>query len=265
MAVAALVVLIGYLIFCFVGPLIYHSNQLQSNIVNSDEAPSWQHLLGTDSLGFDELGRLMIGGRSSLEIGLAAALAATSFGSIWGAVAGYVGRGLDSVMMRIVDIMLSVPLLFVLLILATFVHGSVISMATIIAIFAWLTPARLIRAEVLSLRSRDYVTAARGSGASHRRIIARHLLPNAAGVVAVNSTFQVADAIIIQSLLGFLGLGLGYPNVDWGDMLSQGVNFLQDGYWWLIYPVAGSIALVVMSFNLLGDALRDALDVRLQR
>jgi ABC-type dipeptide/oligopeptide/nickel transport system permease subunit len=131
--------------------------------------------------------------------------------------------------------------------------------------FSWQVPARLVRGEVLTLRERDFVLAARTAGAPRWRLIARHLLPNSLGVVIVNVTFQVADAIILVSYVGFLGFGLHFPNVDWGDQLADGVGYLQDGYWWLIFPVGACVVLTVMALNLIGDAARDALDVRLRR
>ena len=139
------------------------------------------------------------------------------------------------------------------------------SLSLVIGGFAWQVPARLVRGEVLSLRERDFVLAARTAGASNWRLISRHLIPNALGVVIVNVTFQVADAILAVSYIGFLGFGLHFPSVDWGDQLSDGTTYLQDGYWWLIYPVGACIVLTVMALNFIGDALRDAMDVRLRR
>jgi peptide/nickel transport system permease protein len=168
-------------------------------------------------------------------------------------------------MMRVVDIFLSIPGLFIVLIVAVRYGASVLSLSLIIGGFSWLVPARLVRGEVLSLRERDFVAAARVAGSSRGRLIGRHLLPNAFGVVIVNVTFQVADAILLIAALGFLGFGLHWPHQDWGDLLSNGVQYLQDGYWWQIYPVGICIVLVVMACNLVGDALRDSLDVRLRR
>ena len=168
-------------------------------------------------------------------------------------------------MMRIVDVFLSVPFLFVVLILAVKFGASVLSLSLVIGFFAWQVPARLVRGEVLSLRERDFVLAARAAGSTRWRLISRHLIPNALGVVIVNVTFQVADAILAVSYVGFLGFGLHFPNVDWGDQLSDGSTYLQDGYWWLIFPVGACIVLTVMALNFIGDALRDAMDVRLRR
>ena len=265
LAVVGFGMLIFFVLFCFVGPLIYHTNQLDTNLALANQAPSSAHLLGTDGNGFDELGRIMKGGQASLEIGFFAAFVAIVIGTLFGAIAGLIGGLTDSTMMRIVDVFLSVPFLFVVLILAVKFGASVLSLSLVIGFFAWQVPARLVRGEVLSLRERDFVLAARAAGSTRWRLISRHLIPNALGVVIVNVTFQVADAILAVSYVGFLGFGLHFPNVDWGDQLSDGSNSLQAGYWWLIYPVGACIVLTVMALNFIGDALRDAMDVRLRR
>lgn len=258
-------ILIFFVLFSFVGPLIYKTNQLDTSLTSANLPPSGAHLFGTDGQGFDELGRIMKGGQAALEIGFFAAFVAIVIGTLWGAVSGLAGGVVDSSMMRIVDIFLSVPFLFVVLILAVKFGATVLSLSLVIGFFAWQVPARLVRGEVLSLRERDFVLAARTAGASSWRLISRHLIPNALGVVIVNVTFQVADAILAVSYIGFLGFGLHFPNVDWGDQLSDGSNSLQAGYWWLIYPVGACIVLTVMALNFIGDALRDAMDVRLRR
>jgi ABC-type dipeptide/oligopeptide/nickel transport system permease subunit len=265
LAVVGFGMLIFFVLFCFVGPLIYHTDQLDTNDLLANLAPNGSHLLGTDGQGFDELGRIMKGGQAALEIGFFAAFVAIVIGTLWGAVAGLAGGIIDSVMMRVVDVFLSIPFLFVVLILAVKFGATVLSLSLLIGLFAWPVPARLVRGEVLTLRERDFVLAARTAGATPWRLISRHLIPNALGVVIVNVTFQVADAILAVSYIGFLGFGLHYPNVDWGDQLSNGVGFLQDGYWWLIYPVGACIVLSVMALNFIGDALRDSMDVRLRR
>ena len=168
-------------------------------------------------------------------------------------------------MMRVVDALLSIPFLFIVLIVAVRYGASVLGLAVIIGVFTWLVPARLVRGEVLTLRTRDFVAAARAAGSGRWRLISRHLIPNSLGVIIVNVTFNVADAILAVAALGFLGFGLHYPHQDWGDMLSNGTTYMQDGFWWLVYPVGASIVLVVMACNLIGDALRDSLDVRLRR
>jgi peptide/nickel transport system permease protein len=259
---AVLIVLIA--LFCFVGPVMYHSNQISSNLGISNNAPGGHHPLGTDNVGYDELGRLMVGGQSSLEIGFAAALLAGVFGVLWGAVAGFFGGIIDTVMMRIVDAFLSLPVLFVLLLMAAIIKVNQFNLTIAVAAFAWLVPARLIRGETLTLRTREYIQAVKGMGGGASRSIFLHIVPNALGTIVVNITFQVADAILALAALGYLGFGIPPPAANWGSMLSQGVTYLYAGEWWLIYPVGILIVLTVISLNFIGDALRDAFDVRLQ-
>ena len=265
LATAGLVLVVLLILFCFFGPLFYHTDQLNSNLLNTDQPPGNGFPLGTDANGFDVLGRLMKGGQTSLEIGFFAALIATIIGTLWGAVSGLAGGVVDAIMMRIVDVLLSIPLLFFVLIVALRYSSNVVSLSIVLGIFSWLVPARLVRGEVLTLRVRDFVSAARVMGANRTRLVLRHLVPNALGTVIVNITFQVADAILILSALGFLGFGVEYPGTDWGDQLFNGAGNLNNGYWWLIYPVGILLVLTVMAVNLIGDALRDALDVRLRR
>jgi peptide/nickel transport system permease protein len=265
LAVTGLGVLVFFVLFCFLGPLFYHGNILTSNLLTTNQPPGAGAPLGTNDQGFDELALLMKGGQASLEVGFFAAFFGAVVGSLFGAISGLAGGVVDAIMMRIVDVFLSVPSLFIVLIVAVRYGASVTSLSLIIGGFTWQVPARLVRGEVLTLRTRDFVYAARVAGARSGRMIMRHLLPNAMGVVIVNVTFQVADAILSVAALGFLGFGLVYPNQDWGDMLSSGIQYIQDGYWWLIYPVGICIVLVVMACNLVGDALRDSVDVRLRR
>jgi peptide/nickel transport system permease protein len=265
LAVAGLVVVVLMFLFCFVGPFIWRTNQINTDIANLTAPPSGVHPLGTDNVGYDVLGRLMVGGQTSLEIGLIAAVLATTFGVLWGAVAGFVGGWLDQVMMRIVDSLLAIPTLFLLLVLAAMFVPSLPMLIFIVALVAWLTPARLIRGETLSLRSREYVDAVRVMGGSDARIVLRHIIPNTIGTIMVNATFQVADAILAIAALSFLGLGVPPPATNWGGMLSDGVGYTFAGYWWLIYPAGLAIVLTVVAFNLIGDAMRDAFEVRLQK
>jgi ABC-type dipeptide/oligopeptide/nickel transport system permease subunit len=265
LAIVGLGVLVFFIVFSFFGPLVYHTNQFLTNPLSGDLAPSASHLLGTDDNGFDELGRMMYGGQAALEIGFFAAFMATVIGTLYGALSGLVGGVVDAVMMRFVDILLSIPLLFIVLVLATRWSATVISQSLIIGLFSWLIPARLVRSEVLTLRVRDFVSAARIMGGTQTRLIVRHLIPNALSVVIVNITFLIADSILLIAYLGFLGFGLRYPLASWGDMLGNAQNSVTSGYWWLVFPVGGCLVLVVMACNLIGDALRDAFDVRLRR
>jgi len=266
LAVVGSGIIVFFLLFCFVGPVVYRTNQTSTNILNAFLSPSGSYPLGTDGNGFDELGRIMKGGQSALEIGFFSSLIATIIGTLVGAVAGLVGGFVDALLMRIVDILLALPLLFVILIIGDRYNGTtVLNLSLIIGVFFWLVSARLVRGEVLTLRVRDFVLASRTMGAGRAHLIYKHLLPNALGVVIVNVTFQVADAINLLAVLGFLGFGLEYPQVSWGDMLSGALGYLQDGYWWIVYPVGACLVLVVMACNFVGDALRDTVDVRLRR
>jgi ABC-type dipeptide/oligopeptide/nickel transport system permease subunit len=265
LALAGGAILIFFVVFCFLGPLVYHGNVLSTSLLNTDLPPGGGHPLGTTDEGFDELALLMKGGQAALQVGFFSAVLAIVIGSLWGAIAGLAGGIVDSVMMRIVDVFLSIPFLFIVLIVSVKYGASVLGLSLIIGGFTWLVPARLVRGEVLTLRVRDFVSAAKTAGASQGRLIGRHLIPNAFGVIIVNVTFNVADAILAIAFLGFLGFGLHFPSQDWGDMLSNGIQYLQDGYWWLVFPVGLCIVLVVMACNLIGDALRDSLDVRLRR
>lgn len=260
-----LVLIVLVVLFCFVGPLIYHTNQVATSLASSNLRPGSGHLLGTDAVGYDELGRIMVGGQSSIEIGFVAALLAGVIGVLWGAISGYFGGFVDTVMMRIVDALLSLPVLFVLLLIGSIITPNAFNLTIVVALFAWLVPARLIRGETLTLRTREYVQAVRGMGGGARRSIFVHVIPNAIGTIVVNITFQIADAVLLLAALGYLGFGIPAPAANWGEMLSQGISFLYAGEWWLIYPVGIMIIITVLAFNLVGDALRDAFDVRLQR
>jgi peptide/nickel transport system permease protein len=260
---------LGYVVFmflfCFAGPLIWRTNQINTDIANLTAPPGGAHPLGTDIVGKDVLGQLMVGGQTSLEIGIAAAAIALVVGVAWGAVAGFIGGWLDQLMMRIVDSLLAIPSLFLLLVLAAMFTPSLGMLIIIVALVAWLVPARLIRGETLSLRTREYVDAVRVMGGSNARIVLRHIIPNTIGTIMVNATFQIADAILLVATLSYLGLGVPPPSTNWGDMLSDGVTFTYAGYWWLIFPAGIAIVTTVVAFNLIGDAMRDAFEVRLQK
>ena len=263
-ALAGVAVVLLITAFCFIGPLLYHTNQTSPNPAILNEPPSARHLLGTDYVGFDVLGRLMVAGQSSIEIGLAVAVISTSFGVIWGAISGFWGGITDAVLMRIVDIVLAIPALFIFIYLASVFRPTVILLIIVVSALSWVGPARLIRGETLSLRVREYVDAVRVMGGSSGRVIIRHIVPNTISTIVVNATFQVADAILILATLSFLGFGLPPPAATWGGMLTNGMNYLYDGYWWQIYPAGLIIVITVIAFNLIGDGLRDALEVRLQ-
>ena len=271
-AVLGLAIIVFFVLFCYVGPLIYATNQtlvqpLNSNLPPGGASPLGGHAgpLGTDEHGFDELGRIMLGGQAALEVGFFAAVVATVIGTLYGAIAGMSGRIVDGILMRIVDIILSIPFLLIVLILATKYSATVLALSLLLGLFSWLVPARLVRGEVLTLRERDFVWAARVMGSNRTRLVYRHLIPNALSVVIVNITFLVADSILALAYLGFLGYGLQFPAASWGDMLGNADSYISSGQWWLVYPVGFCLVAVVMAWNLVGDGLRDAFDVRLRR
>ncbi len=267
LALVSLAVVLLIVLFCFVGPLIYRTDQLHTNLTDVLCQPSGAHLLGCDNVGYDVLGRLMIGGQTSIEVGVAAAIVAVLFGTLYGALSGFVGGFADSLLMRLVDAGLSIPYITVLIILSVIFHPNKPVMVFVIAAFYWLGVARLVRGETLTLRTREYVQAVKVVGGGNRRAIIRHIVPNAIGTIIVQATFAVADSIIILAGLGFLGLGVQPPATDWGSMLSGGLQYLQSSqsYWWLIYPAGIAIILTCIAINFIGDALRDAFETRLQR
>lgn len=257
--------ILGFMvIFSVFGPLVYHTNQVSTNLSAVALRPSGAHLLGTDESGYDVLGRLMLAGRSTLEVGFAAAIIASTVGTAWGAVAGFLGGWVDAVMMRVVDTILSIPPLLLVLVAASIFVPTVPVIIAIIAVVSWLITARLVRGECLSLREREYMAAAVVGGATKRRVILRHLVPNLIDIIVVQTTIEMANSILLLAALSFLGLGPPLPSTNWGDMLSQGLTFIYDGYWWLIYPAGIAIVLTVVGLNLVGDAVRDAFDVRLR-
>lgn len=264
LAVAGLGVVIVLTLFCFVGPLLYHTDQIHTRIAMETLKPGAGHPLGTDNVGYDQLGRLMVGGQTTLEVAFGAAAVAVIVGVLWGATAGYLGGILDGLLMRIVDALLAIPPLLLLLFLATVFRPSVLILIAVVGLTAWLVPARLVRGEALSLRNREYVQAAKTMGVRSPTIIFRHIVTNSIGTILVNATFQVADAILVVAALSFLGLGIAPPATNWGAMLSDGLNYTFSGYWWLTYPPGIAIVVTVVAFNLIGDGLRDAfgLDAR---
>ena len=266
LALAGLGFIAFIFLFCFVGSLLYHTNQTSTDLATYLCRPSGGHLLGCDDLGYDELGRLMIGGQTSLEVGLAAAFVSVIIGTMYGAISGFAGGFVDSVMMRIVDAGLSIPGIMVIIILSVIFRPTPLVIIFIIAFLYWFGVARLVRGETLSLRTREYVQAVRVVGGRPLRSVVRHIVPNAIGTIIVQATFAVADSILILSGVGFLGLGVAPPATDWGSMLSGGLTYIQGGnYWWLIYPPGVAIILTCIAFNFIGDALRDAFETRLQR
>jgi peptide/nickel transport system permease protein len=263
LAFVGFALLVLLVLFCFAGPLFYQTEQVLTSLSDGRLAPGVNgHPLGTDDLGYDLLGRLMLAGQTSLVIGLAAGILATVIGMLWGAVAGYAGGWVDAVMMRIVDAGIAIPALFLLVVAAAITTPSVPMLILVIGFVSWLVPARLMRAESVALRGRAYVESMRLMGGSSVRAIGKHIIPNAIGTVIVNATFQIADAVLLVAYVSFLGLGIPPPAANWGGMLSDGLTYAHDGAWWLILPPGLLIVATVCAFNFIGDGLRDAFDVK---
>jgi len=227
------------------------------------QPPSWTYPLGTDDLGRDVLTRTLYGARISLLVGFVAVGIATTIGIMLGALAGYYGRWIDALLMRFVDIMLCFPTFFLILAVIAFLDPSIWNIMIIIGLTGWMGVARLVRAEFLSLRERDFVLAARAIGANDARIIFRHILPNALSPVLVSVTLGVAGAILTESALSFLGIGVQPPTPSWGNMLLAGKQTLGTAWWLSVFPGL-AILVTVLGYNLLGEGIRDALDPRIR-
>jgi peptide/nickel transport system permease protein len=218
-------------------------------------------LLGTDELGRDLLSRLLHAGQISLFVGFSAMAVTVIVGALLGSVAAYFGGSVDIALMRFTDVMMSFPTVFLLLVLASFAGSTVFSITLIIGLTAWMQIARIVHAQSLSLKAQDYVLAARATGASDWRIILQHLLPNTMGSIVVAGTFNVANAILAESYISYLGYGIQPPTASWGSMLNNAQSYFNTAFWLAVFPGV-FIAVTVTSFNFLGDGLRDALDPR---
>jgi peptide/nickel transport system permease protein len=256
-AMTGTAIIVLLILFCFVGPLLYHTNQTTVNLGIENSPPGPGYPLGTDQYGIDVLGRLMVGGQSSLELGFAVGITTTVIGLLYGAVSGMVGGVVDAFMMRIVDTLLAVPTFILLIIVASMFSLSLPVIILILTVLSWPYTARLIRGQVLALRSREFVQAAQTMGATGREILIRHMVPNTLGISVVTATFAIADSIYALSALSFLGIGPPPPFTDWGTMLTNGVDNLFNGYWWQVYPPLIVLILVVVAFRQVGDALND--------
>ncbi|QGY38596.1 ABC transporter permease subunit [Pseudodesulfovibrio cashew] len=228
------------------------------------QPPSLLHPMGTDALGRDVFSRILFGGRVSLWVGFVAVGIATGIGLVLGLVSGYFGRVVDEIIMRGVDIMLCFPSFFLILAVIAFLEPSLTNIMIVIGLTGWMGVARLVRAETLSIRERDYVQAARAAGAGPARILFRHILPNALAPVLVSATLGVAGAILTESSLSFLGLGVQPPDASWGNMLLEGKEVLGIAWWLSVFPGL-AILFTVLGYNLLGESLRDHLDPRLKQ
>jgi oligopeptide transport system permease protein len=259
-AVAAMILLLVMVLLAAIGPYLvpYPFDQINKNDVWSPPLTSG-HLLGADALGRDLLSRLLMGLRVSLAVGVVATFVSLVIGVLWGAVAGYAGGRVDEVMMRVVDILYSLPFIFfVILLMVTFGRNFILLFLAIGAV-EWLTMARIVRGQTLSLKQREFIEAARAAGLAQGAIVGRHIVPNLLGPVVVYVTLTIPGVILAESFLSFLGLGVQEPMTSLGSLISKGAQDMELAPWLLIFP---SIVMVVtlMAFNFIGDGLRDAID-----
>ncbi len=262
MALAGAAIVLGMFVLATIAPLV-NADPGAIDIAKRLQPPSWTHPLGTDDLGRDVLARILYGARISLLVGFVAVGIATFIGILVGALAGFYGRWVDAVVMRFVDIMLCFPSFFLILAVIAFLEPSIWNIMIIIGLTSWMGVARLVRAEFLSLRERDFVVAIRALGARDARIIFRHILPNALSPVLVSATLGVAGAILTESALSFLGIGVQPPTPSWGNMLIAGKQTLGSAWWLSVFPGL-AILITVLGYNLLGEGIRDALDPRIK-
>ncbi|MBW2637818.1 MAG: ABC transporter permease [Deltaproteobacteria bacterium] len=263
MAVAGGVVVILLFVVSFLSPFISPYDPNEIDLQNVLSSPSRDHLFGTDQLGRDVMSRMIWGAGISLKVGFVATGIAIFFGAILGAIAGYYGRWVDAVIMRFVDIMLCFPSFFLILAVIAILEPSIWNIMIVIGLTGWMGITRLVRADFISLKERDFVQAARGIGASDFRIIFRHILPNAMASVLVAATLGVAGAILTESALSFLGIGVQPPTPSWGNILTAGKDNIDIAWWLSLYPGL-AILITVLGYNLLGEGIRDSLDPRLR-
>jgi peptide/nickel transport system permease protein len=264
LSVAGLVIILLLAAIALFAPFIAPHEPTKIDVHNVLSPPSAAHLFGTDELGRDVLSRIMWGGRVSLKVGFIAVGIAITIGIIIGALAGYYGGATDAVLMRFVDIMLAFPTFFLILAVIAIVEPSISTIMIVIGITGWMDVARLVRAEFLTLKERDFVSAAKALGARDARLIFRHIIPNALSPVFVAATFGIAGAILTESGLSFLGLGVQPPDPSWGNILTSGKDNITVAWWLSLFP-GSAILVTVLSYNLVGEGLRDALDPRLWR
>lgn len=249
------------LVLCFVGPLFFGGQAHSQNLELGASAPSAEHWLGTDELGRDLFARILIGGRISFAVGLLATAVSLLIGVIYGMLSGLAGGWVDRLMMRFVELIQALPFIIFVILLVTFFGRQFWLIFIAIGAVEWLTMARIIRTQVLELKERTFVQAARVLGQSPLRVATRHLLPNLLGLIIVYASLTVPAVILLESLLSFLGLGVQAPMTSWGDLLKTGAENMEEYPWQLIFP-ALFFSLTLLALNTLGDALREAFDPR---
>jgi peptide/nickel transport system permease protein len=262
LAMSGCIVVIALFLVAILAPLIspYNPNDIDRKHVLMP--PDKHHLLGTDDLGRDVLSRMIWGARISLAVGFVAVGIACVIGIVLGALAGYYGDWVDRVLMRLIDIMLAIPTFFLILAVIAFIGSSIWNIMIVIGITGWMSVARLVRAEFLSVKEREYVIAARALGASDLRIIFNHILINSMAPVLVSAVLGIASAVLLESVLSFLGIGIRPPTPSWGNILTLGKDNIEIAWWLSVFPGL-AILVTVLGYNLLGEGIRDSIDPRL--
>jgi peptide/nickel transport system permease protein len=263
LAVAGAFIVVLLFVVAFAAPVIAPWDPYEFDAKHVLEAPSASHWLGTDGLGRDVLSRMLYGARVSLLVGFVAVGIATAIGLTLGALAGFFGGLVDGIIMRFVDVMLNFPTFFLVLAVIAYLDASIWNIMVVIGLTSWMGVCRLVRAEVLSLRQRDFMVAAEALGLPPSRIILRHALPNALAPVFVSAILGIAGAILLESGLSFLGVGVQPPTASWGNILTEGKSTLEVAWWLSVFPGV-AILITVLGYNLLGEGLRDVLDPRLK-
>ncbi len=256
---AALVLFL--VVLAFAAPVILRQDPMGQDVVHRLLPPSADHWLGTDDLGRDVFTRIMFGTRISLAVGILAVSASVLIGTLIGLIAGYFGKSIDAALMRLVDILLCFPTIFLILMVIAFLEPNILNVMAVIGLTSWMGLSRMVRGEVLSLRERDFIWAAKGLNLSTPRILFIHILPNVVSPVLVAATLGVGGAILTESALSFLGLGVQPPSPSWGNMLAAGKDYIHIAWWLTVFPGL-AILITVLAFNLLGEGLRDVLDPR---
>jgi peptide/nickel transport system permease protein len=261
LALTGLILLIPTFLCAFLAPMIAPHNPVEPDLKNVLAGPSFSHPFGTDILGRDVLARVIYGSRVSLLVGFVSVGIATLIGLVLGALSGYYGGVVDEVIMRFVDLMMCFPTFFLILAVIAFLEPSIWNIMVVIGLTSWMGISRLVRAEFLSIKSKEFVMAAKAQGLSNRKIIFSHILPNALAPVYVVATLGVGGAILTESALSFLGIGVQPPTASWGNILAQAKDNIEIAWWLSLYPGI-AIFLTVMGYNLLGEGLSDLLDPR---
>lgn len=264
MALLGLIIIVCLIVVAIFGPIFSSHTYDEQNLMMTNSSPSWEHWFGTDNLGRDIFIRVLYGARISLAIGIVASLLNLFIGVIYGGIAGFFGGKIDRIMMNIVDILYSVPTLLYVILLMVILKPGLINIFIALGIGYWLQMARIVRGQILSMKEQEFILAARTIGVSKKRILFRHLLPNAMGAIIVTMTLAIPDAIFTEAFLSFIGLGVSAPIASWGVLASEGVNNLRAYPFQLFFP-AVAISVTMLAFNFLGDGLRDVLDPKMRR